>query len=287
MKSIYIEITNVCNLQCSFCPSASPALDIQRGFISRDLFRKILANAKEIVDSVYFHVLGEPTLHPDFLNFLKDLESTTLALNLTTNGTTIEKTGPFILACPSVRQVNFSTHAYAELERSKAENHLSHILDFCKQALEARPELYINLRLWNVGDNTSESWNEFLLQEVNRLFETNISLGHFCSKHKSFLIKGRLYLHQDSRFQWPGSEPQIQTKGTCRALDTHAAILHDGRVVACCLDYSGQIQLGRIQDSSLAEILESPKAQNIREGFSHHELRHPFCQRCSFCKRFK
>ena len=162
-----------------------------------------------------------------------------------------------------------------------------------------RPDLYINLRLWNVGDQESNSWNETMLAKVNEAFSTNVELGHFCSRHKSFNVTERIYLHQDSRFEWPKSgersecHPELVegsaskvVPGTCRALDTHVAILHDGRVVACCLDYSGQITLGNIAEQSLAEILELPTAKNLREGFEKHELRHPLCQSCTFCKRF-
>ena len=117
---------------------------------------------------------------------------------------------------------------------------------------------------------------------------SQISLEHFCSRHKSFPVVGKIYLHQDSRFEWPELDESRtkSTAGSCRALDTHVAILHDGRVVACCLDYSGQITLGNIVDQSLAEILDSPTAKSLRDGFEKHELRHPLCQSCSFCKRF-
>ena len=167
-------------------------------------------------------------------------------------------------------------------------------------ALAARPELYINLRLWNAGDfsdaDRQKKWNQFLIAQVARTFglteSTAPDLEHFCSRHKSFPVVGRIYLHQDSRFEWPELDERRKTRderiatGTCRALDTHVAILHDGRVVACCLDHSGQITLGRIQEQNLAEILESPAAKSLREGFEKHELRHPLCQSCSFCKRF-
>ena len=274
--------------------------------MSSVLFERCIAEASTVAENVYFHVLGEPTLHPGFGLFLKKLEQTPLKLNLTTNGTTISRVGKLILASPAVRQVNFSTHAYAELPREQALTHLQDVLDFCKMANAARPDLYINLRLWNVGDATSGSWNETMLAKVNEAFgnavngaesNTQISLTHFCSRHKSFNVTGRIYLHQDSRFEWPKLDERtgfaLQTKderfstGTCRALDTHVAILHDGRVVACCLDYSGQITLGNITEQSLAEILETPLASNLREGFEKHELRHPFCQNCTFCKRFK
>ncbi|WP_407456297.1 radical SAM/SPASM domain-containing protein [Fibrobacter sp.] len=295
MNAVYIEITDACNLSCSFCPCGKAALeaspispDKRREFMSTELFERCIAESATVADNVYFHVLGEPTLHPGFGEFLKKLEKTPLKLNLTTNGTTIARVSQSILECPAVRQVNFSTHAYAELPQNTAVSHLQDVLDFCKMANAVRPDLYINLRLWNVGDATSNSWNETMLAKVNEAFGTNVELGQFCSRHKSFKVTGRIYLHQDSRFEWPElDETRVKsTAGSCRALDTHVAILHDGRVVACCLDYSGQTTLGNIADQSLVEILSSPTAKSLREGFDKHELRHPLCQSCSFCKRF-
>lgn len=294
MNSVYIEITNVCNLHCSFCPCGKTPEN--RTFMDSKLFEQSLAGAQEIdATNVYFHVLGEPSLHPDFVHYLKKLEQTPLKLTLTTNGTTIERTGRQILASPAVRQVNFSTHAYAELPRETAERHLQNVLDFCSLAIVERPDLYINLRLWNVGAEEASPWNSYMLKRIYETFGVDVTPGHFCSRHKSFNITGRLYLHEDTRFEWPSAQseksnncqPEQSIAGTCRALDTHVAILHDGRVVACCLDHSGQITLGQIGEQSLAEILESPLARNIREGFAQHELRHPFCQTCNFCKRFK
>ncbi len=312
MNSVYIEITNACNLHCSFCPCGTAAdngyadgnvnaadhssTSASRTFMDSKLFETCIAGAQEIgATNIYFHVLGEPTLHPGFVHYLKKLEQTPLKLTLTTNGTTIERTGRQILASPAVRQVNFSTHAYAELPRETAERYLQNVLDFCSLAIIERPDLYINLRLWNVGAEDASSWNSYMLKRIHETFGVDITPGHFCSRHKSFNITGRLYLHEDTRFEWPSAQsensnnslPKQNIAGTCRALDTHIAILHDGRVVACCLDHSGQITLGHIGEQSLAEILESPLAQNIKEGFAQHELRHPFCQTCNFCKRFK
>ena len=320
MESVYIEITDSCNLRCSFCPCGTAGdagnAAMPRTFMPTALFEKCIAGAQEIgAKNVFFHVLGEPTLHPGFAHFLKKLEQTPLRLTLTTNGTTIERTGRHILDCPAVRQVNFSTHAFAELPRETAERHLQNVLDFCRIAAVERPDLYVNLRLWNVGAAEATPWNRYMLDRIRETFGVEVTPGHFCSRHKSFNISGRIYLHEDTRFEWPGSNKvtsassvTLETRdesgatdsagsstgaptgtlvqGTCRALDTHVAILHDGRVVACCLDYSGQITLGNIQENSLTEILEAPLARELREGFAQNELRHPLCRACSYCKRF-
>ena len=299
MESVYIEITNSCNLHCSFCPCGTAGnagnAAMPRTFMPTELFEKCIAGAQEIgAKNVFFHVLGEPTLHPGFAHYLKKLEQTPLRLTLTTNGTTIERTGRHILDCPAVRQVNFSTHAFAELPRETAERHLQNVLDFCRIAAVERPDLYVNLRLWNVGAAEATPWNRYMLDRIRETFGVEVTPGHFCSRHKSFNISGRIYLHEDTRFEWPkldergsASAPTgTLVQGTCRALDTHVAILHDGRVVACCLDYSGQITLGNIQENSLTEILEAPLARGLREGFAQNELRHALCRACSYCKRF-
>ena len=305
LNSIYIEITDSCNLNCSFCPCGKQPTSTQsssapmpqaktRNFMDSALFERCIQQAALHAENVYFHILGEPTIHPGFVHYLKALEATPLKLSLTTNGTTIARVGKQLLQSEALRQINFSTHAYGELEGERASSYLQDVLDFCQIALIERPDLYINLRLWNAGDfsdaDRQKKWNQFLIAQVARTFglteSTAPDLEHFCSRHKSFPVKGRLYLHQDSRFEWPGVGNE-NTSGTCHALETHVGILHDGRVVPCCLDYQGKITLGRIQEQDLDEILKSPLAKKLREGFQKHELRHPLCQKCSFCRRFK
>ena len=300
LNSIYIEITDACNLHCSFCPcgkqsqaSTGPSAKA-RDFMDSALFERCIRQAALHAENVYFHILGEPTLHPGFVHYLKALETTPLKLNLTTNGTTIARVGKHLLQSEALRQVNFSTHAYGELEPAHAEKHLQDVLDFCQMALATRPDLYINLRLWNAGDFPDtlrqKEWNQFLITQVTRTFDldgdTAPDMDHFCSRHKSFPVKGRLYLHQDSRFDWPGFGNE-NTAGTCHALETHVGILHDGRVVACCLDHEGKITLGDIRKQEMDEILKSPLALSMREGFQKRELRHPLCKKCTFCRRFK
>jgi hypothetical protein len=177
------------------------------------LFDACIAGAQEIgAKNVFFHVLGEPTLHPGFVHYLKKLEQTPLKLTLTTNGTTIERTGRSIVASPAVRQVNFSTHAYAELPREAAERYLQNVLDFCQFAAAERPDIYINLRLWNVGASEATPWNRYMLDRIRETFGVDVTPGHFCSRHKSFSIAGRIYLHEDTRFEWPGLDERRKTR---------------------------------------------------------------------------
>lgn len=293
MNAVYIEITNACNLKCSFCPCSANEF---KKYMDIKLFERCITQAKTVADNVYFHVLGEPTLHPEFKDFINQLETVQLKLNLTTNGTTIDKVSKILLDANALRQINFSTHAYSELPKKLAKNYLKKVLDFCKLSSLMRPDLYINLRLWNVGDTTANAWNLYMLEQINSTFNANVELGHFCSRHKSFNVTQKIYLHQDSRFVWPEisyenqsknkCENALPVKGTCRALDTHVAILCNGSVVACCLDYKAKTELGNINDTSLSQILKSDTVRYMKDGFLANELRHKLCKACLFCKRF-
>jgi len=286
LKYAYIEITDACSLRCSFCPSSR--LAGERHFMSEELFAQALRAARGCIQEIYLHVLGEPLLHPRFAQFLAMAEAESLPVNITTNGTEIGRQAETLLKAPSVRQINFSLHAYAELPESEARQKLAAVFDFAERALKERPELYLNFRLWDIGVQTSCPWNEFVYNAIAERFGASIDPARFSPRHKSEPVCGKLYVHSDSRFIWPGeSAGEERGEGTCRALDTHCGVLVDGRVVACCLDPQGVLTLGDIRENTLCEILETPRAKAMKDGFAHGKLTEPFCRKCPYCRRFK
>ena len=63
-------------------------------------------------------------------------------------------------------------------------------------------------------------------------------------------------------------------------------MLVDGTVVPCCLDHEGDIPLGNLFDTSMEEILASPRARALYEGFSRGKPPEALCRRCGFAERF-
>mgnify|MGYP003296072727 CR=1 FL=1 len=64
----------------------------------------------------------------------------------------------------------------------------------------------------------------------------------------------------------------INNEGTCMGLRNQIAILANGDVVPCCLDSEACILLGNIFETSLEDILNSEKSQNIIKGFQNGKL---------------
>ena len=73
---------------------------------------------------------------------------------------------------------------------------------------------------------------------------------------------------------------------TCRGLLDHFGILSDGTVVPCCLDSDGVIALGNVFREELRDILASPRAQAMAEGFHRRKAVEDLCRRCGYARKF-
>ncbi|MBK9295219.1 MAG: SPASM domain-containing protein [Oligoflexia bacterium] len=284
-KKVYIEISNVCNFQCEFCPEVLR----DKKFITYENLEHVLSQVAPLAEEVCYHLMGEPLLHEKFCEFISLAEKLNIPLNITSNGALLNLKNQEALLNSTIRQVNFSLHSFeANFPESDVRSYLKKIFAFTRQALLLRPDLYINFRMWNLKPNEPQSFiSETVYKEIKNEFGytfKNVDVAW----RKSKKITGRLYLNFDSRFVWPSMHlPIVGLEGTCYGLKSHIGILADGTVVPCCLDKEGVINLGNIYESNLSEILKSPRAEAIMGGF-HKGLRvEELCQKCSFINRFK
>lgn len=249
-------------------------------------FEKILKQVSPVTEEICLHLMGEPLTHPDLSGIIKLCKTYNTKIQLTTNGLNINKFEDIILSSSSIRQVNFSIQCFKDNFPNKGiKGYLLNILNFSVKANELRPELYINFRLWNVGDDTSN--NEETLLQIEDFFKIKINRNIDVRSIKAKKIWNNLSLHFDSRFEWPSLDlPYKGTTGTCHGLKGHIGILVDGTVVPCCLDKEGQTPLGNCLQQSLDSILTSTRATKIRDGFNKGILAEELCQHCSYIDRF-
>ena len=265
----YLEITNVCNLDCVFCPKTDRA----KHRLTMEEFSLLTDRLQGQVKFLYFHLMGEPFLHPLLPDFIKVARGKGFVPVLTTNGTLLSKAQGVIEARP--HKIQISLHSQEGNGKENPEAYLEGVMNF---ALEAASQgILIVLRLWNQGGY--DSVNDHILDV----------LASYCprpwtQRHDGWKLAENLYIEYDRMFEWPDAEHSEykETDVFCYALRNQLGVLVDGSVVPCCLDHAGDITLGNLFTQSLDEVLSSPRAKALYDGFTKHEATESLCRRCGY-----
>lgn len=283
-KRVYIEISNVCNLHCTFCPDVSRP----KSFMDPVLFNGVAKAVAPLTEEVAFHLLGEPLLHPALESLVDICRALDLPIHLTTNGLRLTPARAKTLLNPIFRQINFSLQSFDDnFPGHDNTDYLRAIFEFTATALRRRPDLYVNYRLWNDGAPGFGAANDRWIAEIKKNLGVDVVPARDLRWRKSVPLKGRVSLHFDSRFEWPRPDrPARSDRGFCHGLSTHFGVLTDGTVVPCCLDKDGVIDLGNLRTQNLHEVLQSARAEALRDGFQKAVLVEDLCRKCPFIARF-
>ena len=277
-KKIYIEITNVCNLKCKFCPETSRTKE----YMTLENFENIIKKIHEHTKLVCLHVKGEPLLHNKLEGILKILEKYNLKANITTNGTLIKEKLPIIKATNVVRQLNISIHSILQ-NNSLDKKYLQDIFESANKL----DNIIISYRLWNLENIKDNDINNSIINSIEEYYDIQ-NLKEQLSKNDFIKIKENVFINQDIEFTWPDiNKENIIEEGRCLALKEQVAVLVDGTVVPCCLDNNGDIPLGNLLVEELEVILNSPKVKEIRKNFENRIITCKLCKTCGFLKRLE
>lgn len=265
-KKIYVEITNNCNLKCDFCIKNKR----EQKYITIDIFKCLLDKIKDYTEYLYFHILGEPLMHPH-INELINIASNNFKVNITTNG--------YLINCiknnKNIRQLNISLHSYSDKYKSDLKTYLTNIFDSVDVLLENKT--YVSLRLW-----VNNKFHQDIIKYINQRYNCNIP-----KDIDNFTIKENLFINNFHEFIWPDlNNSYYSVNGTCYALKDQIGILVDGTVVPCCLDTLGTINLGNIYKQSLQDILKQERVQDMLDNFKRHKKCEELCKHCHFIDKY-
>ena len=274
-RKIYLEISNLCNLKCEFCPGTKRSSKR----MTVDEFSAVLPKLRPYTEFLYFHLMGEPLSHPDLAQFLDIAGEHGFKVILTTNGTLLKRTQDILLNAPALHKVNVSLHSF---EANDITIPFTQYLDECFQFGKAAENKKIVIyRLWNVGG--ADERNSEIFERMKLHFPEP-----WAYDRRGKRIGEKIYWEFGEKFDWPDlTAPVLGPNISCYGLRDQLGILCDGTVVPCCLDHEGDIPLGNIFSQSLDEILTSPRATAIADGFLNNRAVDPLCQRCGYAQRFR
>ena len=271
----YVEITNICNMSCSFCHGTRR----ERKQMTLGEFARVAGNLKGVTEYLYLHVLGEPLTHPMLPIFIEYAAKLGFKVAITTNGTLLDKVGDALIKT-GVYKVNVSLHSFEQDSEEKQTAYIQKCLDFADSASSAG--VLTVLRLWN-GHSDGELLNDHTLNLIKQHFGEDWTVGT-----RGARIRDKLHLEYGERFEWPDMNARdLGEQVFCHGLGDHFAILVDGSVVPCCLDAEGDMTLGNIFEQDIRAILSSPRAENIKNGFAVKRASEELCRKCGYARRFK
>ena len=273
-NKVYLEISNICNLKCAFCPGTRR----KKKTLTEEEFSALLPKLRPYADFLYFHLMGEPLCHPNLGRFLELAGQEGFKVILTTNGTLLKKQQEILLSSPALHKINISLHAFEANDLSVPfEQYLSDCFSFGKAAEGSKIVVY---RLWNQGG--ADAKNAEILTSMEQFFPKP-----WKEDRRGIRIGEKVFLEYGDKFDWPDlSAPEGSCRVFCYGLRDQIGVLCDGTVVPCCLDHEGDLALGNLFTEDLDSILASPRAQAIYDGFTDRLAAEELCRKCGYARRF-
>ena len=274
-RKIYVEISNICNLKCAFCPGTKRT----KHAMSEEEFTSLLPKLQPWTDYLYFHLMGEPLCHNLLYRFLELAGDAGFKVILTTNGTLLSQHADCLCNAKGLYKVNISLHAF------EANDCKISFADYLKGCFcfgqKAQGKVLVSYRLWNQGG--ADEKNAEILDIMHTYFPSD-----WVQEGRGIRVGERIYLEHGDKFDWPDLSAPLQSdKVFCYGMRDHIGVLCDGTVVPCCLDHDGDIPLGNLFTEDLSDILQTPRAISIFEGFTTGNAPEALCHRCGYATRFK
>lgn len=162
-NKIYLNLTNKCNLECSFCSMYSSPNNCR--FLSFKKYRKILTKQINKINPgdkliVQFEG-GEPLLHPylylfiEYLKFIKEKMNIEIELVIETNGILLEKHLQSLIQ--TITRIELDTTIKISINTEIP--HLDKHIAFCKDVYDATEFIELFHIKFNVRFKNKEDWN--------------------------------------------------------------------------------------------------------------------------------
>ena len=318
LKRVHIELTNVCDFNCVFCPKSE--MKRSYGYMETALAKRIITEIKEnnISEKITFHVMGEPTLHRDFFEILSHARDLGMKVGLTTNGGGLGgKIGKQLLDY-DLHQIDISlqtpdkkSFALRKAGKMDFDTYLKGIFDFFSAYISKHTDTIFKFRFLNtrfpkkglekrkgpikVISSTAELQDTFrywagriydiLGLEPEKREKAMAGISKL-SAYKWNVVEiypnlfFETYVLEDWGHAFDDGSIKDAWAGYCFGMRDHFSILYNGDVALCCIDFNGRTAIGNLHNSSLKEILSSDELGRIIEGFKKYRVIHPYCKKC-------
>lgn len=271
-----IELTNACNLQCYMCPTGTNSMTRPKGFMTEEVMDRIVEDVRaEDIEGVRFILWGEPTLHPNFLEFCKKMKDVGKMVHFNTNGILLTDEMLKAIVEMEIDSVKFSFQGVDKrsYEEMRLGSDWDKILENIKKLNAIRGERekpYIQIST-TVTDEEKDRIEKFC--DEMKPFCEYINVGQTILNH---LDVNKMNISDKRKMDFRRLKDRQSLVGkhlnVCPEIYTKLSVLWNGDVTMCCNDYDGKdMVLGNILSDSIRSLWKSEKAEEICKLLEENE----------------
>ncbi len=287
--ALSIEPTTACNLGCPACPSGLKAFSRPTGKLDLEQHKQWLSQLSDSVFYVNYYFQGEPFLHPQFLELIREAKRHKIYTATSTNAHFIDQKKArdivnsgldrLIISIDGLTQETYESYRiHGQLE--KVISGAKAMVEAKKEAQSATPHLIFQFLVVKANEHqipqVQELADEIGIDEVR--FKTAQIYDY---KNGNELIPeneaySRYVKQKDGtyRFKYKGGN-------SCWRMWSSSVLTWDGQVVPCCFDKDAQHTLGSLQEKSFESIWKSPAYRSFRNTVLQDRNSIDICTNCS------
>lgn len=283
-RYIDIELTNKCNYKCLMCPVGTGQIKRERGFMSDETYSKILNEIKKYKTPIRFIRWGEPTLHKNFIEYIRQAKELGIICHFNTNGTLLSEENMKQLVEIGLDSMKFSFQgvdekSYSEMRNSNLFNTL---VDKIKMFYKIRgdkqyPYIHVASTITYETKSQVEGFKEYMKDYCDL-----VTIGRTILEHIDIEKVNLTEEEKETLLKLKTKESVVKKQiNCCPEVFDKLSINWNGDITACCGDYDNKMLVGNINNNSLLEIWNSSKINNFRKILS--EKKYEELELCKSC----
>ncbi len=280
-----VELTNLCNFRCRFCPTGTKSIQRLKGNMPEAVADALVENIRKFhIPGVRFIRWGEPTMHPKYLEIMKRVKEAGAAIHINTNGALLDEAQIKQLIEMETDSIKFSFQGADEgtYNEMREGGDYAHLLDVIKQMYHLRGSRsypYIQISTTLTGETAEQIENfkqdvgdycDYYNIGYTMLHHLNVDNMKIDEKEKEKIRK----LQQQEKMKHVYLE-------VCSEAFDKLSVNWNGDVTLCCSDYDNFLVVGNILDMDLKQLFNSKAADQYRDMIARHEYGRVKC--CSTC----
>jgi len=287
--SLSIEPTTACNLGCPECPSGLKQFTRPTGKLDLGLHSKMLKELKKSVFYINYYFQGEPFLHPQFLELIKDAKKNKIYTATSTNAHFIDAKKAKEIVASGLDRLIISIDGLTQktYENYRINGQLEKVIQGTELLIQAKKQLksstpHLIFQFLAVKPNEHEVDDVFVLGNKMGIDEVRIKSAQLYDFKNGNPLMPENEKYSRYKLQVDGTyKLKYKTGNHCWRMWSSSVLTWDGKIVPCCFDKDAKHVLGSIVEKSFVNSWKSSEYSAFRQAVISGRNEIDICKNCS------